>query len=91
MSTHVDGFTPPDEKWEKMKAIWNSCEDAGVKIPDEVLDFFDGESPNGKPGQETSLEGCAKEWSDGDSRQGYEIEVDKIPEKVKFIRVYNSY
>lgn len=46
MSTNVVGFRPPDAKWEKMKAIYDACETAGVSIPDEVDEYFNGEPPD---------------------------------------------
>jgi len=71
MSTHVVGFRPPDEKWKKMKAVWDACEAAGAKIPDEVSDFFDGEEPDAR-GVEVDLEesDVAKKWRD-DGREGF--------------------
>jgi len=33
--------------------------------------------------------GC-KAWND-ESREGFEIDIDKLPEGVRFIRIYNSY
>ena len=89
MSTHVVGFRPADGKWLKMKSIWQSCEDAGVKIPEEVSKFFDHESPGDKPGMEVNIEDAVSEWSDLDS-DGHEIDVSKLPEGVSFIRAYNS-
>jgi hypothetical protein len=40
MSTHVKRIVPPDEQWKKMKAIYDSCEAAGIEAPDEVSDYF---------------------------------------------------
>jgi len=87
MSTHVIGFKPPDEKWNKMKAIYDACEVAGVPIPSEVDDFFDGEGPD-PAGVEVKL--TPREWQD-DMRQGYEIDIDSLPKGVKTIRFYNSW
>ena len=38
----VKGIT---EEWKKHKAVWDACEAAGVDVPDETDDFFDGEDP----------------------------------------------
>lgn len=46
MSTHVVGFIPPDEKWQKMKAVWDACRAAGVEVPEDVCDFFEGGEPD---------------------------------------------
>ena len=94
MSTHVVGFKPPDEKWQKMKAIWDACEAGGTDVPVAVEKFFDGEEPDaaGVVLEYAALKKCGvvTEWSD-DSRQGYEIHIDKMPPDVKIIRVFNSW
>ena len=87
MSTHVIGFTPPDETWQKMKAIWDACQRADVPVPDEVDDFFGGEAPD-PAGVEVELP--LREWRDGE-REGFELEVAAVPSSVKTIRFYNSW
>lgn len=90
MSTHAVGFRPPDKQWKKMKRIWEDCEEAGVSIPKEVEKFFQGESPGDAPGMEIDL-GEAVTRYNAEMCDGYEIDVTKLPEGVKIIRVYNSY
>ena len=87
MSTHVIGFTPPDETWHKMKAAWDACENAGVPIPGAVLDFFGDEEPD-PAGVETEIP--AREYHGRDAA-GYEIDVSSIPSKVTVIRFVNSW
>lgn len=91
MSTHVVGFRPADEEWNRMKAAYNSCKAAKVGVPDAVYQFFDGESPGDKPGMEVDIRSAVREWNDGQSRSGYEIDLSKLPSNVKIIRCYNSY
>ena len=90
MSTHVVGFRPADEQWNKMKAIWLACEAAGIKPPDEVLVFFEGEPPGDKPGQEVRLETAVTKWND-ESRQGYEIDLAQLPPNIRYLRFYSSW
>jgi hypothetical protein len=92
MSTHVIGFRPADEKWKKMKAVWDTCKQAGIEPPDEVDDFFGG-SPPDDAGVEVDLEDyeCCSNWNDNISREGFEINLDKLPKGIKIIRFYNSY
>lgn len=90
MSTHVTGFIPPDEKWEKMKKVWIAAVDANIEIPREVEDFFDGQDPRDMPGREVRLGNAVMEYR-GDAVEGYEILLDKLPENVKTIRFYNSW
>ena len=94
MSTHVVGIKPPplDEKWKKMKEVWDSCNAAGVEIPEEVGKFFDWETPDDK-GVLISLDEkceCCKEWWN-DYSSGFEVDVSKIPKDIKIIRFYNSW
>ena len=92
MSTHAVGFKPADDKWNRMKAVWRSCVDAGVSIPQDVLDYFDGEYPGDNPGMEVDLGDACAEYCDSDRGcDGYQIDVTLLPEGVRYIRVYNSW
>ena len=93
MSTHVVGFIPPDEKYKKMLAIAKQCNELDISYPKEVDDFFDGVTEPEERGYEVDLgdeHGVVTEWRD-DTRQGFELDVSKIPEKVKVVRFYNSW
>ena len=87
MSTYVTGFAPPDETWQKMKAIWDACETAQIPVPDEVEEFFGGEDPD-PAGVEVKLP--VREWH-GEGEAGYELDVASIPPQVQVIRFYNSW
>lgn len=91
MSTHVVGFRPPDEKWEKMKNVWESCHRAGIEAPKEVCEFFEWEEPD-KNGVIVEIENtdAVKEYNK-DMREGFEVDIDKLPKDVKIIRFYNAY
>jgi len=91
MYTFVRGFREPDEKWLKMKAVWEACEEAATDIPDDVIDFFDDEEPD-EAGITVDLEEhecCKKYEAEGDS--GYEIDISKLPKNITKIRFYNSW
>lgn len=94
MSTHVKGFKPPDEKWLAMKKVYDSCKAAGIDPPHEVSRFFDHDEPDDK-GVEVSEKklmecGALKRWGE-EMREGFELDVTKLPPDVKVIRFYNSY
>ncbi len=91
VSTEIIGFKPADEKWKKMKAIWDSCEKAEIDVPDEVDKFFDGYPPD-NAGVEVKLEGtpCCSEY-DSEDGEGFEIQIGKLPKAVKVIRFVNSW
>ena len=93
MDTYVVGFKPPDEKWQKMFAIWKACDEANISTPEEVNEFFNDEEPDesGVRVDLSELEDCCREWNDGDMSQGFEIVVDKIPKDIKVVRFYNSW
>lgn len=84
---YVVGFRPADEKWLKMKVVWDACKLAKVPPPEEVIEFFGDEYPGDKPGQELQIKGAYKEWS-GDEGTGYEIDIKKLPQDVNIVRVY---
>jgi len=95
MLMHVYGIVPPDEKWKKMKAVWDACEAAGTDPPDDVEKFFNGESPD-EMGVLISLDSykkfhpSLKEYS-AEMQNGYEVDLTKLPPEVKIIRFVNSY
>jgi len=91
MSTNVYGIKPPDDKWKKMKTIWDACETMGVKIPNEVDKFFGGEEPDDS-GVLICLQGlgCCSDFR-REMMEGFEIDVTKLPKNVKVIRFENSY
>lgn len=90
MSSHAVGIRPPNEKWKKMKAIWDACVAAGLEIPEEVENFFDGEPPDAKGVIVDLDEHSGVEPYSADMRSGFEIHLDKLPKDVKIIRFYNS-
>lgn len=89
MSTSVIGFVPPDERWHQMKAIFDSCKLANIEIPKEVRKFFGDMDPDPE-GVEVSIPKRA--WRDERGcAEGFEVDVESIPNHVKVIRFYNSW
>ena len=39
-SVKVVGIRLPDAEWRKIKAVWDSCEEAGIAVPEEVESYF---------------------------------------------------
>jgi hypothetical protein len=96
MSTHVVGVKPPDEKWQRMKAIWDACMAARVDPPREVMKFFEGETPDPlgvRVGEfELRSAGCLKDWCDPrGSSSGVELDLAKLPPGVTVLRFVNSW
>lgn len=91
MSTHIEFFKPPDEKWQQMKAVWDACEKAGIDPPDEVDDFFDGEAPNDAGVKVDAEEDEAVEELEEDGTSGFKVDITKLPKDVRFIIFYNAW
>lgn len=91
MSTHVKGIRPPDEKWRRMKAVYESCKAADIQIPDEVQEFFNWETPDEKGViVEIEMLECTSKYKDEYS-EGLEINIDLLPTDIQIIRFYNSW
>lgn len=88
MSTHVIGFAEPDEEFKKKIAAYRALEAAGEEIPDSLNEYFNWEEPD-EAGLEVELE--TTEWSDNNYRDGYELDLSKVPKHVKKLRFYNSW
>lgn len=95
------GVVPNDADWKRMKNVYDACKDAGVSVPDEVEKFFDYTKPD-----ESGAIIQFREWEDESSKSsphvaitkwraecsdGYEIDLSKLPTKVKLLRCYISY
>jgi hypothetical protein len=90
MSTHVVGFREPDATWDKMMAVYQACKMANIGIPDEVDAFFEGEDPTDLRGKTVKLGDACVPWRD-DCREGFEVDLTKLPKGLRHIRFYNSW
>ncbi len=94
MSTHIKGFKPPDDKWRAMKAVYDACMAAKISIPEDVEKFFNDDTPDeqGVVIEERALIACgaARAWG-GSGREGFEIDIKKLPADVTVVRVYNAW
>jgi len=94
---HLIGIKPPDEKWLRMKRVWDSCVEAGVSPPKPVTDFF-GHSDPDDAGVVVELSSysadkqhpCCEDWM-ADMGSGFEVELAKLPPDVKRLRFWVSY
>ena len=94
MSTSLDGLIPlTDKKTIQMLQVRKACEEAGVKTPPEIFEYFKGKDVDDT---EDALcvglknHACCKESGRRDE-DGWLIDLSKLPEGVKFIRFANSY
>jgi len=98
MRTYVTLYRPVDDKWRNMQRVWAACNDAGLAVPLEVDVFFNGRPPDGVEGVEvacvTQNETTWPPWVtrfEIDMKDGYDVDVTKLPKDVKIIRFTNSY
>ena len=93
MSSNVEGFVPPDETWRKMKTVYDTCMNAKVAVPEEVLKFFDWETPD-EAGVSVDIGKFVAEVSPYDCEEGFEVDLERLAREmphVKKVRFVNSY
>jgi len=73
-----------------MKAIWDSCNAAGINPPPAVRQFFQDDEPGDRPGTEVCLGPAVTPWTDN-CREGYAVDLTKLPPDVKVLWFYNAY
>lgn len=98
MSTRVSGVRDLDGQFAKMIAAKHACETAEVGYPVEVKEYFSAGDYEVECDEDTlrqameavNIDNATKEIGDADS-SGYEIDVKKLPNEVKAVRVLNSW
>ena len=81
---HFEGIRDPDERFRQMFAVYNACQQAGVDVPGEVREFFDGDVPDPR-GLVVELPTTENERTGAE-----ELRVADIPKSVTILRVYIS-
>ncbi len=91
MKMNVVGIMAADEKYNLMREIWDMCVKADIDPPDEVYDFFRHEEPDGTGLQiDIKNSGAVETWGE-EEKSGFQVDITKLPEGVRFIRFYNSW
>ena len=99
MSMHCEAIRPPDEKWKKMKRVWETCIEVGVQPPVEVVKFFNGEKPDPTGVEVESVGGYTDsnkmpKWVKhhrAEAQDGFEVDITKLPKDVTVVRFICSY
>jgi hypothetical protein len=81
-SYFIQGVVSPDAKYKEMLQLYKLCNLNSITIPREVSEFFNWDEPNEKG----FLIDIPRERKYGDLNSYYEVDLTKIPEKVKAIR-----
>lgn len=82
MSSRVVGIKKPDEKFAKMKAVYDACNSANVEIPDEVYDYFGDEEPNCNGVVVEIPKSATTKITD----LSFEIDLEKLDKDIKILR-----
>lgn len=90
MSTYIQGLKPKTEEYEKKLNIYKSCKELNISVPQEILDFFDGEVCEEGIITEIPKE-AIREYADDCCRDFFEVDLTKILKDVTKIRFVNSY
>jgi len=94
MSSHVTGVRDLDAKFAKMMRVKLSCEEAEVDYPQDVKDYFkypdESEDYLRREMEDVDITDAVSNCG-GDSTDGWEVDLSKLPSDVKAIRFENSY
>jgi len=91
MHTSVYGIKPAGKKFKEMEKIYHLCNEQGITIPDEVDDFFDGETPDSKGVVvELNTNRGVSEYHE-EMQEGIEVDLSMLPKDIRIIRFVNSY
>ena len=76
-----------DAEHKKKVAVLRACFEAKVQLPPEIEEYFEGSYIEDSP---LVIEFKARTIN-GEECQGFEIDIDELPENVKTIRFCNSW
>ena len=90
LSWRVTGYRPPNEKWQKMKTIYDACIASDVRPPPQVEEFFAHEAPDdsGVTVQimDYGTDTPAVKHVRGEYWEGLEVHLDNLPDGVNILR-----
>jgi len=84
---YVEGIKPPDEKWLKMKQVYDACKAAKLEAPSEVQKFFDYREPDAKGVivEQKKLGDAVTELTSEDA-MGYDVDLTKLDKDITILR-----
>lgn len=93
MSSKVTGFvSAEDPTYKKHVKVLRACLEAGVSnLPKETAEYFDNEWPEEYLIEEKLKVNIPHREYRAEMQEGFEIDIDSIPEGVKVIRFVNSW
>ena len=89
MDITISEITKPNEKWQKMKNVYDACVLANIPTPYEVDEFFDNEPPsNIGIKKEMKIE---KQENSQDMTDVYLVDLSKVSKDVTHIEITAYY
>lgn len=86
---HVVGIRKPEgPRWRLMVVIFKTCEEAGVRIPEEVKSYFGFCKPEEAPDM-VDIRGAVEKFTGLDGT-GIEVRLKDLPEDVSSVRFYHN-
>lgn len=90
-SFYVTGCREKGADYDRMKAIYENCQELGIPVPKEVNKYFNWDEPS-EDGPEIDLEdaGYAEEYSE-DGEHGFIVDLSSLPDDIRKVKFRVSY
>ena len=86
---HIKGIREPDQEFMDMKAVYEACKKAGISVPDRVQEFFDWQDPSPLGiVSDLDLSDAVQAYDDGKGREGFDVDISRLPKNITHIRFY---
>lgn len=93
VSMNIYAVKPADDDYKRKSAAWRACDSAGIPVPKELDEFFNGEEPDPTGtvidiADETgeSLHASCKQL-DAEDSWTFEVDITKLPKGTRYVRV----
>lgn len=86
IALNIFGVVPADDAFNKMKAVYDACINAGVQIPPEVEALFGYSEPSANGFEDYLSEPIVRVLENGSAGIELEVDLSLLPSKYKFLR-----
>lgn len=87
MNIVFTGHKSPDKQWYAMRAAWDACREAGIKVPSEVTAYFAGKYPANEPVIDVDIKRYVQEITYSGGKL-FEINIKTLPSAVNKVQVF---
>ena len=74
----IIGIIPTDERFEKIRNIYNAYVEAGMRVPTNIMEYFDNKNPNDVTELDVDIN-MALHRTSGPDGEIFEIELSRLP------------